>query len=90
MTYYGINPGTPLSLGDHHPHKKHDKPAAKPAVKASEVVARCGDHSLVRTMSGTWYDRAPAPHGSYMLGTRLTEQEARRRWRDKLKREGAM
>ena len=89
MTYYGVNPGVPLSLGDHVPHLKHDRPKPKPAGRPSEVVARCGDHALVHTKRDSWFDTAPV-HGWTYLGRNLDEAEARKRWRDKLKREGAM
>ena len=89
VTYYDINPGSPIVVGDFVPHLKHDHPKPEPKHAPSEVVARCGDHSLIHTFRDSWFDRAPH-HGWTYLGRNLTEQEARKRWRDKLRREGVM
>lgn len=89
VTFYGIHPGNPAILGDFVPHLKHDHPKQEPKHKPSEVIARCGDHSLLHTFRDSWFDAAPN-HGWYFLGRNLTEQDARKRWRDKLKREGVL
>lgn len=48
-----------------------------------------GLNEIIADNRANKFDRAPH-HGWTYLGRNLTEQEARKRWRDKLKREGVM
>lgn len=76
---------------DFIPHKRVEHVSPSPSgKKPSEVVAQIGDHFLIRTWRGTFYDKAPAPHGWRFLGNRLTDEEAREKWRDRLRSEGVI
>ena len=85
-----INRGRNTILHMMDAHKKHDRPSPKPSgVKPSEKIATIGDHTLIHTFRDSWFDTHPK-HGWSYLGRGISDDDAMKRWHDKLKREGAM
>lgn len=73
-------------FGDNVAHKKHEKgdPWKSAYRMPSKVIRVEGDHKLIRTMSGNWYDSAPV-HGWSLLGSNLKLSVALDMWYKRLR-----
>lgn len=85
--------GRPQSIfiGDNVPHKAHESadPWKSAYRQPSKVIKKVGDHQLIRTMSGCWYDSAPM-HGWSLIGERMKPSEAIAKWEKRLRMLGVV
>lgn len=92
MGYFGSDSGKSAGIFffDNIPHKRDEnpKPAKPSGRKPAEVIAVANGHQLVKTWQGSYYDKAPTPHGWRYLGKYPNDRDAVCRWRGLLRSEG--